>query len=149
MDVSHLLDENPEAILGPATDRLSAARLPHYDRDGEAALRARLERLFDVLRETIVSRRGDALATYAEGLAEERFDAEYGLFEVQTAINALEEAAWMRIVAATDPADLATALGLVSTALGLVKDAVARRFVALASGARPRSLDLGALFSGT
>ena len=48
-----------------------------------------------------------------------------------------------------EAADLAEALGLVSTVFGAAKDALGRRYVSLATHTRAPSLDLRALFAGT
>jgi hypothetical protein len=55
---------------------------------------------------------------------------------------------WRRIVAAAPPADLAEAVGLLSTVLGFGKDTLARTYVALATRSHVPSLDLSALFAG-
>jgi hypothetical protein len=64
------------------------------------------------------------------------------------AFNALEEAMWRCVVVAEPPDDLAEAIGLLSTVLGYGKDAVARRYLSLASKRHVPSLDLSALFGG-
>jgi hypothetical protein len=67
---------------------------------------------------------------------------------VQSAFNSLEEVVWARMLAELPPAELAEALGLVSTVLGAGKDALARRYVSLAARTHAPSLDLSALFTG-
>jgi hypothetical protein len=89
------------------------------------------------------------MVAYAEAVAEERFHAGYDLSEVQAAFNALEESIWTRAVAILAPGELAQTLGLVSTALGCGKDALARKYVSLATRTHAPSLDLRALFSGS
>ena len=112
-------------------------------------MRERLEALYDHMLGAVQERDLGALLGYAERIAEERFHAGYDLGEVQTAFNALEEATWSRVFAELEPAELAAALGLVSTVLGAAKDALARRYVSLASDGHTPSLDLQALFAGT
>ena len=56
---------------------------------------------------------------------------------------------WRRVAADVPPADLAEAIGLLSTILGFGKDALARRYVSLATQRHVPSLDLSALFDGT
>ena len=79
---------------------------------------------------------------YAHEVADERFAAGYDLSEVQAAFNVLEAATWSRILDDLEPAQLAEALGLVSTVFGAAKDALGRRYVSLAtkSGTRRRSI---------
>ena len=89
------------------------------------------------------------VSTYCEDVAERRFAAGFGISEVQTAFNALEVAMWRRLVAGVPPQGLAEAVGLLSTILGFGKDALARRYVSLASERHVPTLDLSALFAGT
>ena len=48
-----------------------------------------------------------------------------------------------------EPSQFAEAIGLTSTILGIGKDALARRYVALATKGKVSSLDLKSLFAGT
>jgi hypothetical protein len=68
---------------------------------------------------------------------------------VQTAFNVLEEVLWLRILKQFPPAEQGEALGLVGTVLGAGKDALARKYVSMATRTRTPSLNLQALFSGT
>jgi hypothetical protein len=88
------------------------------------------------------------MSVYAEKVAEQRFDQGFDISEVQMAFNALEEAMWRRVVDGTTPDELAEAVGLLSTVLGFGKDALARKYVSLASERHVPSLDLTALFAG-
>ncbi|MCZ7666997.1 MAG: hypothetical protein M5U34_07125 [Chloroflexi bacterium] len=90
-----------------------------------------------------------AVVSYAEQLAQERFIAGFGLQEVQAAFNVLEEAVWRQIIAECEPSQLGEALGLISTVHGAGKDALARKYVSLASHKKAPSLNLQALFKGT
>ena len=56
---------------------------------------------------------------------------------------------WRRVADGVPPADLAEAIGLLSTILGFGKDALARRYVSLATERHVPTLDLSALFDGT
>lgn len=121
----------------------------HYEAAGEAETRRRLETLFERLVDAAGSRDVTAMASYAEAVAEERFNAGYDLAEVQTAFNALEEATWTQALAAVPPEEVAETLGSVSTILGCGKDALARRYVSLAAHGHAPSLNQRALFEGT
>ncbi len=68
---------------------------------------------------------------------------------MQTAFNALEAAIWTRVFSALEPDQFAQTLGLVSTILGAGKDALAGKYVPLATDTHAPSLDLRALFEGT
>ena len=89
------------------------------------------------------------MVNYAENLAKERFASGFDLQEVQVAFNVLEESLWKQLIKACPPAELAKALGLVSTVQGAGKDALAREYVALASQINLPSINLEALFNGT
>ena len=137
-----------EAIVDAAEAALERAHTRHYDEAGTAETRRRLETLFDHVLGAVRARDLEAVVEYAQTVAADRFEAGYDLSEVQTAFNALEEAIWRGIFAELEPADYAEALGLVSTILGAAKDALARRYVSLATDAHAPALDLRALFAG-
>jgi hypothetical protein len=88
------------------------------------------------------------MVAHADVVARERFEAGYDLSEVLTAFNVLEEAIWTRVLAELPPSEYAEALGLISTVLGTGKDALACRYVTLASKVKATSLDLQSLFTG-
>jgi hypothetical protein len=86
---------------------------------------------------------------YAESVAHERFNAGFGISEVQTAFNAIEEAAWRGLLASGPAADVVEPIGLLSTVLGAGKDELARTYVSLAASRSVPTLDLSAMFKGT
>jgi hypothetical protein len=147
-DVATVLAENRETILRSATDALSRTRARHYEAAGLQEVGQRLGSLFDLLVAGIAARQLTPIVDYAQRIAEERFNAGYDLGEVQTGFNALEEAAWAYALQHLDASEYAEALGLISTVLGAAKDALARRYVSLATNADAGSLDLRALFTG-
>lgn len=146
---AELLTRHREEILVEAETGLRRAHTRHYESAGHEAVRERLESLYGYLVGALERRDLGPILAYAEQIAEERFNAGYDLAEVQTAFNALEEAAWSRVFAELEPSQFAESLGLVSTVLGTAKDALARRYVSLATNAHAPSLDLEALFAGT
>jgi hypothetical protein len=146
---TQLLARSREIIVNDAEAGLARAHSRHYESAGSGAVRQRLEALYEHLAGALERRDLGPMLAYAEQVAEERFNAGYDLAEVQTAFNALEEATWSRVFAELEPSELAASLGLVSTALGAAKDALARRYVSLATNAHAPSLDLQALFAGT
>jgi hypothetical protein len=149
MKTAEFLTREREAIVDAAESALERTPARHYETAGAGEVRRRLEALFDHVLDALSSRNlGPALA-YAEQVAEERFNAGYDLSEVQTAFNALEESTWSRVFAELDPSQFAETLGLVSTILGAAKDALARKYVSLATDTHAPSLDLHALFAGT
>jgi hypothetical protein len=149
VDIAAFLDRQREPILTAGGAALGRARVRHYASVGEDTIHERLSTLFDRLVAALARRDLDPIVTYAEQVADERFEAGYDLSEVQVAFNALEEATWSRVLAELSPAEFAEAIGLISTVLGAGKDALARRYVARAARTQVRSLDLRAVFAGT
>jgi hypothetical protein len=148
METAEFLARERAAIVEAAETALARAHVRHYESAGESEVHRRLEALFDRLLVALSERDLGPVVVYAQDVAEERFNAGYDLSEVQTAFNALEEAMWARALTALDPSRLAESLGLVSTILGSGKDALARRYVSLATNTHVPSLDLRALFAG-
>ena len=146
---TELLQQRRGEIVNDAEAALARVHSRHYDAAGTEAVHERLELLFDQLLRAVEHRDLAPAIAYSEQVAEERFAAGFDLAEVQTAFNALEEATWARVFAELEPSEFAEALGLVSTILGAAKDALARRYVSLATNAHAPSLDLQALFAGT
>lgn len=143
-----LLEEHRAGIVDEATESLEKRRLPHYDASPESVNRRRLERLHGLVVRCIRDRNLVPMARYAESLAAERYDAGFGVAEVQGAFNVFEEVVWRRITAELSPASYAEAFGLVSTVLGAGKEALAVEYVSLATESRVGSLDLTRLFDG-
>jgi hypothetical protein len=143
------LREHRSEIVGAAEGSLGRLGEPHYQSAGEAEVHRRLEALFDQLLDVLGDHDLTPMVTFSQAVAEERFNAGYDLSEVQAAFNALEESIWTHAVAALDPGQLAESLGLVSTVLGCGKDALARKYVSLATRTHAPSLDLRALFRGS
>jgi hypothetical protein len=134
-------------IVEAATHRIE--RVQRYEAAGVATVRQRVEALFGRLVESIGEQDIRSVVAYAEQLAEARFNAGYNLAEVQTAFNAVEEATWTWAMRELQPAEYADVLGVVTTVLGAGKDALARRYVSLATQAHAPSVDLPSLFAGT
>jgi hypothetical protein len=149
MTVEELMTRQRAEVLEEAFSSLERAHAVHYDRSGEAVTRERLAELFDVVVGALRDRELGTVSRYCESLAEARFRAGFGVAEVQTAFNVLEEAMWRRVVDGVAPAELSEAIGLLSTILGFGKDTVARTYVSLAAERHVPSLDLSGLFAGT
>ena len=148
-DTSGFLREHRSEIVETAERGLARLGVRHYQTAEEGEVRRRLEVLFDHVLDSLGRHDLGSMVAYAEAVAEERFNGGYDLSEVQTAFNALEESIWTRAVAVLEPGHLAETLGLVSTTLGCGKDALARKYVSLATRTHAPSLDLRALFSGS
>jgi hypothetical protein len=149
VNVEELLVSERSEVLDEAFASLHRSHYAHYDHAGESFTRDRLGELFDLVVTALRDRELAPVGTYCEDLATQRFNAGFDFTEVQTAFNTLEEAVWKRVAEGVPAADLAEAIGLVSTILGFAKDALARRYVSLATERRVPTLDLSALFDGT
>ena len=148
MDVSVLLENARTQVLDEAYAALESSHVAHYEAAGEPRTRQRRADLHDLVVTAVRDRDLSAVTAYSQRVAEERFSAGFDISEVQTAYNALEAAMWRRLVAAGPPAELAEAVGLLSTVLGAGKDTLARTYVSLAGKRHVPSLDLTALFTG-
>ena len=148
MDLDTILVKAEPQILDEAFSALQRSHITHYEVAGEEFTRQRLADLFGLVVDAIRDRDLSPMVTYAEQVALERFNAGFDVAEVQTAFNSLEEAMWRCVVRTEPPTGLAEAIGLLSTVLGAGKDALARRYVCLASHRHVPSLDLSSLFEG-
>lgn len=149
MDIHDMLVEQRSEVLEEAFGALQRSHTRHYEAAGDDFTRDRLGDLFDLVVAALRTRELETVAAYCEDIAQRRFDAGFGISEVQTAFNTLEEVMWTRVIATVPPAELAEAIGLLSTILGYGKDALARQYVSLASQRHVPTLDLSALFVGT
>lgn len=148
MQLHVLLRDAEHDVLDLAYSTLQRGHSTHYETAGEAFTRDRLADLFRLVVAAIEARDLAAISSYATQVATERFNQGFDIAEVQAAFNALEGAAWSRVVADVPADELAEAIGLLSTVLGFGKDALAREYVELASRRHVHSLDLSALFAG-
>jgi hypothetical protein len=149
MELIAVLDDARAEILDEAAEGLKRSHLGHYEASGPEELRRRLEALFDIVVDCLRGRKLDRVIRYAEQIGRDRFTSGFGIGEVQTAFNVLEESMWHHVVAGVPTGELVESLGLLSTVLGVGKDALARTYVSLASQEHVPSLDLRALFHGT
>ena len=146
MELIELLDRDRTAIVTEALTAMQHADLRHYQASGPEASRARLQSLYVVMYTCIAGRTLMPIEKHAEDVATERFRSGFGLGEVQTAFNVLEEAIWKRIESEIPHGELARSLALVSTVLGAGKDHLARTYVSLATQSQVPALDVRALF---
>jgi hypothetical protein len=149
MDLTVILTDTESQIVDEAQATLQRSHAQHYEAAGDEFTREKLADLFNLVVEAIHDRDLAAMGTYCDQIAVARFNAGFDVSEVQAAFNALEVAMWRRIVSTEPEADLAEAIGLLSTVLGFGKDALARKYVSLASKRHVPSLDMSALFEGT
>lgn len=146
MNLKELLKTQSAEILESATQVLKCAHLKSYDKSSPADNMKRILNLLTLTQQCVVERKLLPMKEYAAQIAKERFNAGFGLHEVQTAFNALEEELWTRITKQIAPEKLGEALGLISTVLGAGKEELALTYVALASKTRTQTLNLTELF---
>ncbi len=149
MELTAVLSDARAEIFDEATDGIQRSHSGHYKASSPEQLRLRLEALFDIVVDCLRSRSLDQVIRYAEQVGRDRFTSGFGIVEVQTAFNVLEESMWRHVVTGVPTGELVESLGLLSTVLGVGKDVLARTYVSLASQEHVPSLDLRALFKGT
>jgi hypothetical protein len=137
-----------DAIIAAATDALGRTSAQRYVAAGADVRQERHGALLDEVIAALEQADLRPVIAYAEQIAQDRFEAGYDLSEVQAAFNALEEATWARVFALLEPSRFAATLGLIGTVIGAAKDALARRYVHLATNVQAPALDYRALFRG-
>jgi hypothetical protein len=148
MELVRLLEESQDEVLREASQALRRSHLKHYESSGYEQYERYLEDLLVRVMECLRTRRLHPILSYAQRVANERFDAGFEISEVQSAFNALEEAIWHVVISHVPVGNLVEATGLVGTVLGAAKDTLARTWVSLATRQHVLSLDLEALFEG-
>lgn len=131
LELVDLLRERTDDLVNSAVEELHRAHLEHYEAEGLETARQRLADLLDRTLICLESGRAEPIIDWASGVGRERFAGGYDLFEVQTAINVLEEALWRRVMSSVGPSDIAHALGMANAILGMAKDKLAREYVSL------------------
>ncbi len=149
MNLHSFLLKSRQDILDAAVESVQRARLEHYEKAGSDQIHQRLDNLYSLTLNALAERNLAPMVAHANAVAQERFEGGFDLAEVQTAFNVLEEVIWLRILKYLPSTEHAEALGLVGTILGAGKDALARKYVSLATQTHAPSLNLRALFSGT
>ena len=137
MDLAELLQRWADDLVSDALAELRQARLKHYEANSESVLHDRVATFFERATECVRNCRADPIVDYTAQIARERYNCGYDLYEVQTAINVLEEALWRRILNSLEPGDLAHALGLVNAIFGIAKDVLAQTYVSLVEQQQP------------
>jgi hypothetical protein len=148
VDITELLGKNERDIVDDATDSLIGLHLRHYDSVNAERIRERIETLFGITRECLLTKHVSPMLKYAETIAQQRFFSGFSLREVQAAFHSLEESIWARILEQMRPDEYSEAIGLVNTALRIGKESVARIFFSNVSRKTVGSLDMTAQFSG-
>ncbi len=94
--------------------------------------------LFELVVQCVHEGRAEPIIASSRQIATNRFEAGFGIAEIQGTFNVLEEVLWRHVVSSLADDQRIEALGLVHTILGAGRDALAQTYVALASrGAGP------------
>ncbi|MGD9899924.1 MAG: hypothetical protein AB7T22_12435 [Calditrichaceae bacterium] len=148
MDLNTVLKSEKRIILESAINMMNRVRLTHYEKSPAETTSVRIETLYEVMNECVLSKQIIPMLSYTEKIANERHAEGFDLYEVHSAFNILEETIWKEIVKQVPPDELAVALGTVSTVLGAGKEHFAQTYVSLAANKKAPSLNLRALFDG-
>jgi hypothetical protein len=149
MDLIKLLETNSDKIIADAYKAVHKDKLKGYSKAGQESTKTKLNSLLKKVLQCVKKKELIPMLDYTEKIATERFASGYDLFEVQTAINALEVGIWNVIFKEVKPEKLKEYLGLISTILGAGKDHLARTYVFLATKSKAPSLNLQNLFAGS
>lgn len=149
MTLLQLLEDHAAEIVDEALVGAQRRDLQHYHESGTELTRQRLQELFDLVMVSLRSNSAAPVHQHAEKIAEERFRTGFGLGEVQTAFNLLEESLWNCVMRDLPPVQLGAALADISTVLGTGKDALARTWVELATRTGSPTLHLENIHKGS
>jgi hypothetical protein len=133
VSIRQVFENKSSEILSKAVHVLQSARLKSYEAEGSETVWACMGSLLEVAERCLREKNGLPMIKYAETLACQRYNAGYGLHELQTAFNSLEEALWEQMMMDVEPTEFLAAMGMVSSIIGMGKDAVARKYVELSS----------------
>jgi hypothetical protein len=143
MEIAGYLKRLRDEIVKDAVGMLSRSRLKHYDESSQSENRQRIEQLFDLSVECAATRNLVSIIEYSENIARERHKGGFDFHEVHSAYNVLEEAFWQKIIQdVTKPAELAEALGVISTVIGAGKEALASAYINLSVKTKITDFDL-------
>jgi hypothetical protein len=117
--------------------------LEHYEAEGSEAVRKRFADLLDRVLTCLETGRAEPIIDWAARVGRERFTGGYDLFEVQTAMNVLEEVLWRSVMSSLGPRDLGNALGMANSILGMAKDKLAREYVSLSLNGQAAAVKAG------
>jgi len=131
MTFKELLKTNLDKILFDATEFLVRTNLEHYHKLSPERVRALLAKLYYHTCECVETSNMRPITAYLEKIAPKRFESGYHLYEVETAINILEESLWKNIVEKVDTNEKVNALLTSQQILCSAKSALAKSYVEL------------------
>lgn len=131
MTLLELLKNKQDLILLDATDCLVRSQMEHYKELSPERLRYRMANLFEATTKCVFENNDKMIIEFMEKVGEERYESGYRLYEVQSAINMLEECLWKKIVQFVIVDQQRDALVKVNKILNKAKEILASTYVAL------------------
>ncbi len=138
MDVSAVLADAEERVVDEAVAALAEGDQPDQRPHDPGGRRRNVRQLFRLVLRCMREGSAKSIITPCERIAAHCFAAGTDLAEVQGEFNVLAEALWRHADGSLAGEQRVQALGLVNSIVGAGKDALARTYVTLASGARDR-----------
>jgi len=149
MRLIQLLENHKSEIISSASASLTRASLKSYKNTGSTENEKRIQKLYDVVLESIKKNTLIKIIQYAKEIATQRITTGYEIYELHTAFNVLEEVLWQNIRQKLPQMDCVEVLRLVSTTLGAGKESLANTYVAFASKMKAPVINHSVLFEGT
>jgi len=143
------LKKRAGSIVKEAEASIAQVHPRHRDAAGFMKARGRLVSILNVVQECLSQQSTEPMTRYADRVAAERFSSGFGLDEVQTVFNLLEDAIWTQLSHEPDLGGPAREIHEVRRILRLGKDRMTRDYLAFAAKARAPALNVRALFDGT
>ncbi len=138
MDVSAVLAGAEDRVVDEAVAALAEGDQPDQHWRSTEERRRGIRQLFRLVLRCVLEGSAEPIITPSARIAAHCFAAGIDLAEVQGEFNALAEALWRQADGSLTGEQRVQALGLVNGIVGAGKDALARTYVTLASGARNR-----------
>jgi hypothetical protein len=133
MKLIALIKNHRQELAENALRSLCSARLRPYDLNSPEENRNRFLTLIDLLIHSLEIRSQEPMRAYARMIAHHRYESGYGLHDVFTAFNVLEEQAWHCLLDQIDADELGRSLALLATVIGAGKESLSLAYVEFAS----------------
>jgi len=143
-----LLKEKNNEVIVEAMEAIKRSHLRHNGAERPKKTEQLLKKLYALTLKSVEEKNVAPMIEYIEKIPRERFSHGYDIYEVQSAINILEEIIWSQILSKLPPIAYADALGMISTILGIGKDTMARTYISLASKKMTPYINYKVLFEG-
>lgn len=142
MNTADFLESRTDVIVKTADNTIARRHLQHYEDSTPGVVTSRVATLLSLAIKSLRERRLDAMERYMANVADERHNDGFELREVQSAINAIEEAIWKLVMQERNPAVQVEDLGLVGMVFGAAKDALAQKYASYAGARVALTMDI-------